>query len=77
MIFIFHTYNYRSDEGQFYYDETLWHWRNQGADKFHEQEAEKSGYYGFKGIKRMTNTRIVVGCMGLIVFGGLLHSYYF
>ncbi|XP_041353139.1 dnaJ-like protein 60 [Gigantopelta aegis] len=66
-----------ADEGQFYYDETLWHWRDQAEDKNYEQQAEQRGYYGFKGINRIANHRIVLGCLGLIIFGGMMHYFTF
>ncbi|XP_041353138.1 dnaJ-like protein 60 [Gigantopelta aegis] len=62
-----YEYEAGSDEGQFYYDETLWHWKNQAA-------ADK---HGFRGANRISNGKIVLGCFALIFFGGVLPYYSF
>ncbi|KAL8566816.1 hypothetical protein ACOMHN_052214 [Nucella lapillus] len=55
-------------ESQRFWDETIWHMRDQSKDK----EFEGKPYYGFTNKERMSNSYILMGISAFIVFGSLL-----
>ncbi|XP_013791113.1 dnaJ homolog subfamily C member 4-like isoform X2 [Limulus polyphemus] len=54
-------------------DETIWSMRNR---KFDKEYADRP-YYSIRGLKRVGNEWIVLGCMLLLVFGTLGHYFAF
>ncbi|KAK7103763.1 dnaJ homolog subfamily C member 4-like [Littorina saxatilis] len=61
---------YQGDQQKFW-DETLFHMRDQSKDK----EYEDRPYYGIKNLKKMSNMDIVLGCFALMTAGALLHYF--
>lgn len=56
---------------QQFWDETIWHMRDQSKDK----EYEGKPYYGFTNIKKLSNLDVVLGCVALMAVGAVLHYF--
>lgn len=64
--------NYQSDaESQRFWDETIWHMRDQSKDK----EYEGKPYYSFTNRERVSNNYILIGIVAFVVFGSVLQYF--
>lgn len=55
-------------ENQRFWDETIFHMRDQSKDK----EYEGKPYYGFTTMDRVSNSYILLGCLALVIIGSLV-----
>ncbi|XP_074652878.1 uncharacterized protein LOC141907200 [Tubulanus polymorphus] len=62
---------YQSTEPPPFWDETIWSMR----DKSKDNTSNRHGYYGFRGVNRVSNTVIVAGCLLFIGIGATLHYF--
>lgn len=62
---------YSSNEAKPFWDETIFEMRDKSQD--HSRFYQEENFYGVKGVRRLPNSYIVLGCFALMAAGFVLH----